>query len=197
MRKSVGIMASPSASWLDQLIVACRHQAFQRFTAVGVEAGEARTITGVVSSLVAECEGADAMTGADMRTLAQSSAALLLADRTQLRLGPLSLLRLNPQPQGKTALELSVGRLWSRTKREPADLELRTPAAVAAVRGTDWDVEVGADGRTLLTVLSGQIDVSNPQGSVVVGAVGSVLAESLPPPHALKAAASATSASPA
>ena len=102
-------------------------------------------------------------TGADMRTLAQSSAALLLADRTQLRLGPLSLLRLNPQPQGKTALELSVGRLWSRTKREPADLELRTPAAVAAVRGTDWDVEVDADGRTLLTVLSGQIDVSNPQ----------------------------------
>lgn len=109
-------------------------------------------------------------TGADMRTLAQSSAALLLADRTQLRLGPLSLLRLNPQPQGKTALELRVGRLWSRTKREPADLELRTPAAVAAVRGTDWDVEVDADGRTLLTVLSGQIDVSNPQGSVVVGA---------------------------
>lgn len=108
--------------------------------------------------------------GADMRTLAQSSAALLLADRTQLRLGPLSLLRLNPPAEGKTALELSVGRLWSRTKREPADLELRTPAAVAAVRGTDWDVEVDADGRTLLTVLSGQIEVSNPQGAVTVGA---------------------------
>ena len=109
-------------------------------------------------------------TGADVRTLVQSSAGLLLADRTQLRLGPMSLLRLNPQTQGKTSLLLSVGRVWSRTKREPADLELVTPAAVAAVRGTDWDVEVDADGRTLLTVLSGQIEVGNAQGSVVVGA---------------------------
>src|SRR5262249_41874180 len=47
--------------------------------------------------------------------------------------------------------------------------ELRTPAALAAIRGTDWDVEVGAQGETTLTVLSGRIALSNAFGSVELG----------------------------
>lgn len=107
--------------------------------------------------------------GADMRTLALSSAALLLQDRTQIRMAARSQLRLCDSSQAATRLELSVGRLWARSKRSGADVQLQTPAAVAAVRGTDWDVEVAEDGRTTLTVLSGRIAVSNAQGSVDVG----------------------------
>lgn len=108
-------------------------------------------------------------TGADMRTLALSSAALLLADRTQIRMAAQAQLRLCEARPARTLLELMAGRLWARTKKAPATLELRTPAALAVVRGTDWDVEVEAGGRTTLTVLSGRIAVSNAQGAVEVG----------------------------
>lgn len=107
--------------------------------------------------------------GADLRTLALSSAALLLADRTQIRLAAQAQVRLCDSGPAASRLELAVGRLWARTKRSQADVQLQTPAALAAVRGTDWDVEVDASGRTTLTVLSGRIDVSNAQGRVELG----------------------------
>ncbi len=104
--------------------------------------------------------------GTDMRTLALSSAALLLADRTQIRMASNARLRLCQVSEERTVLDLMVGRLWARTKKTPATLELQTPAAVAAVRGTDWDVEVDEAGRTTLTVLSGSITLSNAHGTV-------------------------------
>lgn len=107
--------------------------------------------------------------GADLRTLALSSAALLLADHTQIRMAANALVRLCDARPGQTRLELAAGRLWARTKGQPAGLQLQTPAALAAVRGTDWDVEVDAQGRTTLTVLSGLIEVSNVHGRVDVG----------------------------
>jgi len=107
--------------------------------------------------------------GADLRTLALSSAALLLADRTQIRLAAQAQVRLCDSGPAASRLELAVGRLWARTKRSQADVQLQTPAALAAVRGTDWDVEVDASSRTTLTVLSGRIDVSNAQGRVELG----------------------------
>ncbi|MBI2749623.1 MAG: FecR domain-containing protein [Burkholderiales bacterium] len=107
--------------------------------------------------------------GADMRTLALSSAALLLADRTQIRMSSNAQLRLCQSQAARTLLELAAGRLWARTKKVPAALQLQTPTALAVVRGTDWDVEVDAAGRTTLTVLSGLIDLSNAFGSVQLG----------------------------
>ncbi|WP_186510702.1 FecR domain-containing protein [Caenimonas sedimenti] len=107
--------------------------------------------------------------GADMRTLALSSAALLLSDRTQLRLSAGAQLRLCEATPERTLLELAAGRLWARTKKAPATLQLQTPAALAVVRGTDWDVEVGPQGHTLLTVLSGKVELSNAYGSVDLG----------------------------
>jgi len=107
--------------------------------------------------------------GADMRTLPLSSAALLLTDRTQIRMSANAQLRLCESQPARTLLELVAGRLWARTKKTPAALQLQTPAAVAVVRGTDWDVEVEAGGRTTLTVLSGLVELSNALGSVQLG----------------------------
>ncbi|WP_151705172.1 tetratricopeptide repeat protein [Nitrincola alkalilacustris] len=107
--------------------------------------------------------------GADVRTLSFSSAALLLADQTQLRMNANAQIRLREVSTEKTRLELTLGRLWSRTKRASGALELETPAALAVVRGTDWDAQVDSEGRTTLTVLSGLIEVSNPFGQVEIG----------------------------
>ncbi len=115
--------------------------------------------------------------GADVRTLALSSAALLLADRTQIRMAANAQLRLCESQPARTLLELAAGRVWARTKKAPAALELQTPAALAVVRGTDWDVEVDASGRTTLTVLSGQVELSNALGRVDLGPAEQGIAE--------------------
>lgn len=107
--------------------------------------------------------------GADVRTLSYSSAALLLADQTQLRMNANAQIRLREISQEKTRLQLIVGRLWSRTKRASGALELEMPAAIAVVRGTDWDVQVDDQGRTTLSVMTGLIEVSNAFGRVEVG----------------------------
>lgn len=115
--------------------------------------------------------------GAGVRTLALSSAALLLADRTQIRMSANAQLRLCESQPERTLLELAAGRLWARTKKTPAALQLQTPAALAVVRGTDWDVEVDGSGRTTLTVLSGQVDLSNDFGRVELGPAEQGIAE--------------------
>ena len=64
---------------------------------------------------------------------------------------------------GKTRkVGLSLGQIWTRLLHKEADLEIRTQVAVAAVRGTEADVEM----RNLLTVkvYEGLVDLMNSQG---------------------------------
>ena len=118
--------------------------------------------------------------GAFVRTLADAKMALLFADDTQIRLNQNSVLQVkslatDTQP---TSLLLSVGRAWSRTKRDDGSrLNLETPAATAGIRGTDWELDVDANGKTLLTVLSGTVEFSNAQGAVTVNSNEAAIAE--------------------
>lgn len=66
-----------------------------------------------------------------------------------------------------TDLELLRGGVFTRT-RGSADMEVRTPQAVVAVRGTEFGVEVSH--LTQVYVLSGSVDVFNDLGEVNLGA---------------------------
>ncbi|MES2584366.1 MAG: TonB-dependent receptor [Pseudomonadota bacterium] len=118
--------------------------------------------------------------GAFVRTLQASKMALLFADDTQIRLNQNSVLQVKSlatatQP---TNLVLSLGRAWAQTKRaDGSRLILETPAATAGIRGTDWELDVDASGKTLLTVLSGTVELSNAQGSVTVNSNEAAVAE--------------------
>lgn len=116
-----------------------------------------------------------------VRTRPAAKMALLFADDTQLRLHQNTVLQVKgvaTPAQPTTTLLLSAGRAWAQTKRaDGSRLQMETPAATAAIRGTDWDIEVGPDGRTLLTVLSGTVTLGNTQGEVSVGANEAALAE--------------------
>ena len=115
-----------------------------------------------------------------VRTGPVSRMALLFADETQLRLNQNTLLEIKAlggtraQP---TTLRLAQGRAWSQSRNIPDGLRLETPAAVAAVRGTDWEIEVGGDGRALLVVFSGAVDYFNDLGSLTILAGESAVAE--------------------
>ena len=116
-----------------------------------------------------------------VRTGDSSRMALLFADQTQVRLHQNTVLQVKAvasAAQPVTDLLLQVGRAWAQTRRPTESrLNLQTPAATVGIRGTDWDIEVEPDGRTLLTVLSGRVTFSNEHGAIVVSSNEAALAE--------------------
>ncbi|MCA1560844.1 MAG: FecR domain-containing protein [Acidobacteria bacterium] len=108
-----------------------------------------------------------------VRTLEASRAAILFIDETQVKLNAGAVLTIREVRRaggGPTALELSRGEGWFRTKNPRSGLTIQTPAAAAAVRGTEINLRVGAADETVLTVVEGSAEFSNAQGSILVNA---------------------------
>lgn len=116
-----------------------------------------------------------------VRTLEASSMALLFGGQAQIKLGSESLFQVRAPSQATPAsLDLKKGRSWSQVKVERSatvasaetagpSLRVTTPGGVAAIRGTEWAIEVGEDGLTTVAVLEGRVEFGNPQGSVSIG----------------------------
>ena len=73
------------------------------------------------------------------------------------------------------AIALDVLRVISGThyfsSRTPTDYApIQTPTVTAAIRGTEFVVEVAANGATTVTMLEGVVDASNEHGAVTVSA---------------------------
>ncbi len=126
-----------------------------------------------------------ALEGGDtIRTLALSRAVVLLADETQMKLNANTTLELRSVRQtstlltrvaqsnlaqgSQTLLGLTGGQAWLRSKLKPADVRINTPAVTAAIRGTEFDIKVAADGESVLTMLDGVVEFRNDQGSITV-----------------------------
>ncbi|MDQ6434274.1 tetratricopeptide repeat protein [Mesorhizobium sp. LHD-90] len=110
----------------------------------------------------------DLLAGDELRTNALGSLAVLFADNTQVRLGRNTVMvvkEINPGADSRFSLE--SGSIWARAERGGEGLVIETPAAAAAIRGTDWTMTVVGD-RTSLTVLEGKVELSNSLGSVTV-----------------------------
>ncbi len=120
----------------------------------------------------------DLLDGDVLRTNATGQLAILFSDHTQIRLGRNSSLQVKKMSAtGDTILNLQSGTIWARAQRGGQGLTVETPAAAAAIRGTDWTMTVeGA--KTSMIVLEGRVSLSNPQGSVDVnegeGAVATI-----------------------
>lgn len=115
-----------------------------------------------------------------VRTGDVSRMAILFPDRTQVRLAQNSTLQIKEAAAGtgaKTILNLNAGRSWVQSKAAPQGLIMETPSALAAIRGTDWEMAVEDDGRSTLSVFSGEVEFSNAQGNVLVGANEQAVAE--------------------
>jgi Flp pilus assembly protein TadD len=115
-----------------------------------------------------------------VRTGDASRMAVLLADQTQIRLAANSMMQIKEVGDGKqtdTVIKQSAGRSWTQSKSVPNHMTVETPTALAAIRGTDWELTVEEDGRSTLTVLSGEIAFSNEQGAVSVAAGEQAVAE--------------------
>jgi tetratricopeptide (TPR) repeat protein len=110
----------------------------------------------------------DLLGGDVLRTNAVGQLAILFADHTQVRLGRNSALQVKRMGTAEdTVLNLQSGTMWARAERGGQGLTVETPAAAAAIRGTDWTLTVEGD-KTTLTVLEGKVELRNEFGSVEV-----------------------------
>lgn len=106
-----------------------------------------------------------------VRTLDDSSMALLFSDKSQLKLSRNSMFEVKAVGDGKstdTTVSLLKGKSWMQSKSVPNTLKVETPSGTAGIHGTDWVLEVDDAGVTTLTVLSGEVEFANAQGSVNV-----------------------------
>lgn len=112
----------------------------------------------------------DLLPGDVLRTNAAGNLAILFSDRTQVRLGRNSTLvvRKIGGDGADTELALESGQLWARAERGGEGVAVATPAATAAIRGTDWSMSVDGSGTTSLTVLEGQVELANAEGAVTL-----------------------------
>ena len=104
-----------------------------------------------------------------VRTGALSRAALVLANAEVLRLDQETTLALAEVPLDgaqPTLLELAVGAVQSFS-RAPKRVKVTTSYMTLAIRGTEFVVRAEA-GRSLLTVLEGEVVASNAQGELAV-----------------------------
>lgn len=111
----------------------------------------------------------DLLAGDALRTNAQGALAVLFADHTQIRMARnTTLLVKEVGSTSDSRFALEGGTIWARAQRGGIGLTIDTPAAAAAIRGTDWTMTVDATGKTSLVVLEGEVELFNPQGSVTV-----------------------------
>ncbi|MBI3869317.1 MAG: TonB-dependent receptor [Verrucomicrobia bacterium] len=108
------------------------------------------------------------ITGDRLRTGERSRALLRLLDSTTLRLFELGDYSVEPLSGSEGKLSFSIAKGWAYFfhRDKPADIQIRTRTAVAAIRGTEFNIAVEESGRTVVTLLDGQVDLSNALGAV-------------------------------
>ena len=113
----------------------------------------------------------DVVGGDTLRTGEIGTLGITFTDQTTIRVGRQSTLVVNQiaaaSLSGNTELTLPTGNIWARASRGGTGVTVKTPAASAAIRGTDWSLSVQGD-RTSIIVMEGVVEFSNPQGSVTL-----------------------------
>jgi tetratricopeptide (TPR) repeat protein len=110
----------------------------------------------------------DLLAGDTLRTNATGNLTIRFADKSLVRMGRnTTMLVKKISSVTDSVLGLTEGTIWARAARGGSKVQVDTPAATAAIRGTDWTLRVSGS-RTTLTVLEGSVELSNGQGSVVV-----------------------------
>ncbi|MBI3923334.1 MAG: tetratricopeptide repeat protein, partial [Armatimonadetes bacterium] len=109
--------------------------------------------------------------GDSIKTGPTGKADLLFNNGTQLAMRSNCQLQVEAPRSSNKPLVISVfGALSEVFVRAKSNTEIRTAAGTAAVRGTQYLIQLLDDQTTMVTVVEGSVSFFNPQGSVVVAA---------------------------
>jgi len=108
--------------------------------------------------------------GDRLRTALRSRATLRWSELSVVRVSELTSLELQAPaaPSVKPQLDLRSGAAYFFSRERPADVRFRTPVASGAIRGTEFALEVAESGRTVLSLLDGEVDLANGQGAALL-----------------------------
>ena len=108
--------------------------------------------------------------GDRLRTGARSRATVRLSNFTVLRVSELTTVQIQSpsKAENQPVLNLKSGAAYFFSREKPTELEFRTPLASGAIRGTEFNLAVAEDGRTVVTLLDGEIALSNDLGQIAL-----------------------------
>jgi len=108
--------------------------------------------------------------GDRVRTRQRSRATLALTGLYTVRLDQFTTVEITPAliSAEKPRLDLSGGAAFIFSREPAGEIDIRLPAANAALRGTQLHVRVREDGTSHIQVLEGRVDLENPQGKIVL-----------------------------
>jgi tetratricopeptide (TPR) repeat protein len=114
----------------------------------------------------------EALKGGDrVRTGPASRASILYADDTLQRIDEKTEIEVVAPSTGNNGILKVLGGRTYFTSRKPKDFgRVETPTVTAAIKGTEFSVDVAEGGATTITMMEGVVLASNDQGSVEIGA---------------------------
>lgn len=108
--------------------------------------------------------------GDRLRSGLRSRATLRWSDLSVVRVDALTSMELQPPEKSgdKAQAELKSGAAYFFSREKPSEIQFRTPVASGAIRGTEFNLAVDAAGRTVLSLIDGEVSLSNAQGSETI-----------------------------
>lgn len=105
-----------------------------------------------------------------LRTGEDSRAAVRLSDASVLRVDELTETEILPpqQASAKATLDVKQGTAYFFSREKSREVNVKTPSANGAIRGTEFVVTVAANGNSSFAMLDGEVELSNSAGSLVV-----------------------------
>src|SRR5207237_9042274 len=94
-------------------------------------------------------------------------ATLRWSDLSVIRIDELTRIEIHPPEKagGKPQPDLKSGAAYFFSREKPAEIQFRTPVASGAIRGTEFNLAVDAQGRTVLSLIDGEVYLANAQGT--------------------------------
>jgi tetratricopeptide (TPR) repeat protein len=110
--------------------------------------------------------------GDRIRTRQRSRATLRLTDLYTMRLEQFTTVEIAPGlfDSAKPRLDVGAGAAFIFSREKSGEIDIKTPAANGAMRGTQLFVQVAADGTSRFQVLEGQVELANGQGKILLDA---------------------------
>ncbi len=110
--------------------------------------------------------------GDRIRTRQRSRATLRLTDLYTMRLEQFTTVEIASSlfDTGKPRLDVGAGAAFIFSREKSGEIDIKTPSANGAMRGTQLFVQVAADGTSRFQVLEGQVELANDQGKLLLDA---------------------------
>lgn len=106
--------------------------------------------------------------GTRVRTGLRSRASIQLSDRSVLRVNELTTIKIKPPAKSGhlSSLQLEKGETYYFNRERPAKLNFETPLAAGAIRGTEFNLAVSDNGKTVMTLMEGEVVLQNDAGTL-------------------------------